>query len=330
VRGVRGAVAAIVIASCSLSLRGDDARADARDLGASRGGSATSLVLAGLDRKIADLDSEEANDKRDIEVLGARIAEAHARVIARGRALYRATRAGMLPIGGGFDALVEHAMKVERMRHGVTGDLAAEKELRGHAADLARVLERISRDRVSLGAQRAAMDAERVAMEDEARRQQAFDRAFETSTGAADYVAVYGGGASADPSTPAGFAASRGRLLFPVAGRAEARPARREGTNGPGLEIRAPMGSVVRSVYAGRVAFADRYGPYGRIVIVDHGEHYYSVSGNLGSADVRVGDEVTPGERLGTVGDEGQGAMLYFEIRHGTETVAPGAWLGLP
>ena len=28
-------------------------------------------------------------------------------------------------------------------------------------------------------------------------------------------------------------------------------------------------------------AFADRYGPYGRIVILDHGDHYYSVSGDL-------------------------------------------------
>ena len=54
------------------------------------------------------------------------------------------------------------------------------------------------------------------------------------------------------------------------------------------------------------------------------------MSGNLGSTDVRVGDEVTPGERLGTVGDDGQGAMLYFEIRHGAETLAPGSWLGLP
>jgi murein DD-endopeptidase MepM/ murein hydrolase activator NlpD len=324
-------VLALVIGACALALQGNFARADgARDFGGGRGSTAA-LALAGLDRKIADLDAEETSDKREIEALGARIADAHARVIARGRAFYRATRAGMLPIGGGFDALVEHAMRVERMRHGVSADLAAEKELRGRAADLARLVERIARDRVALGTQRAAMDAERAAIEDESRRQQAFDRAFETSTGAADYVAVYGGGgASADLSAPVGFAASRGRLLFPVAGRAEARPAHREGTNGPGLEIRAPAGSVVRSVYAGRVAFADRYGPYGRIVIVDHGDHYYSVSGNLGSADVRVGDEVTPGERLGTVGDDGQGAMLYFEIRHGTDTLAPGTWLGLP
>jgi septal ring factor EnvC (AmiA/AmiB activator) len=29
------------------------------------------------------------------------------------------------------------------------------------------------------------------------------------------------------------------------------------------------------------------------------------------------------------VGDDGQGAMLYFEIRHGTETMSPGPWLGV-
>jgi septal ring factor EnvC (AmiA/AmiB activator) len=85
----------------------------------------------------------------------------------------------------------------------------------------------------------------------------------------------------------------------------------------------------VRAVFAGRVAFTDRYGAYGRIVILDHGEHYYTVSGNLGAVDVKVGDEVSAGERVGTVGDDGQGAVLYFEIRHGSQTVAPGPWLGL-
>jgi septal ring factor EnvC (AmiA/AmiB activator) len=85
----------------------------------------------------------------------------------------------------------------------------------------------------------------------------------------------------------------------------------------------------VRAVFAGRIAFADRYGAYGRLVIVDHGDHYYSVSGNLAGIDVKVGDEVSAGERLGSVGDEGRGPMLYFEIRHGTDTVPPTPWLGL-
>ena len=140
------------------------------------------------------------------------------------------------------------------------------------------------------------MDAARLAMEDEQRRQAAFDNAFETSTGGSgDYVAVYGGTGAAPEPSAGGFAAARGRLLFPVAGRAEVRPAHREGTDGPGLEIHAPVGTVVRAVFAGRVAFADRYGPYGRIVILDHGDHYYSVSGDLDEVDVKIGQEVGAG-----------------------------------
>jgi septal ring factor EnvC (AmiA/AmiB activator) len=291
--------------------------------------SQATLALAALDRKIADLDAEDEASKKEVVGLGEKIAEAHARVIFRGRAFYRMTRAGMLALGGGFDALVTHAMRVERARRTVDEDLTEERTLRERGADLARDLERIARDRMALASQRTAMDAARLSMQDEERRRLAFGRAFETSSGASgDYVAVAGGPAADLPGS-AGFQASRGRLLFPVIGSADVRLARREGTDGPGLEIHAPLGVAVRAVFAGRVAFADRYGAYGRIVIIDHGEHYYSVSGNLATADVKVGDEVAAGERLGTIGDEGQGPMLFFEIRHGADTVPPGPWLGL-
>lgn len=293
--------------------------------------SATSpaLALAALDRRIADLDAEEQQSKRELSELGGKIAEAHARSLNRGRAFYRLTRAGMLPVGGGFDALVSHAMRVERARRALATDLATEKKLRASGGDLSRALERVARDRVALGSQRSAMDAARLAVEDESRRQSAFDRAFSTSSGASEYVAVYGGNGAAPDHGGGGFATSRGRLLFPLAGRSEVRPARREGTDGPGLEIRGTLGAPVRAVFGGRVAFADRYGPYGRLVILDHGDHYYSVSGNLAAMEVKVGDEVSAGERLGTVGDEGRGPMLYFEVRHGTETIPPSPWLGI-
>jgi septal ring factor EnvC (AmiA/AmiB activator) len=220
-------------------------------------------------------------------------------------------------------------MRVERARHSLATDVSAEKKLREHGGDLARSLERVARDRVALAGQRTAVDAARLTAEDELRRMQAFDRAFAGGAGADGYVAVYSG-ASPDLASPGGgFVASKGRLLFPVPGRAEARPARREGTGGPGLEIRATIGSPVRAVFGGRVAFADRYGPYGRLVILDHGDHYYTVSGNLAGIDVKVAEEVTAGERIGTVGDDGHGAMLYFEVRRGTDTIPPGPWLGL-
>jgi murein hydrolase activator len=289
------------------------------------------LALAAVDRRIADIDTAEQSDKKELAHLGEQLALQHVHVLSRGRAFYRLTRAGLLPVGGGFRALVGHAMHVERARRLLAADINAETRLRGRTAELARELERGALDRVSLASQRVAMDAARTALQDEQRRQSAFDKAFETSTGAAGsgYVAVYGGGALS-PDTPAGgFATARGRLLLPVAGRAEVSPARREGTEGPGLEIRAPAGSPVRAVFAGRVAFADRYGPYGRIVILDHGDHYYTVSGNLDEIEVKIGQDLSAGERIGTVGDDGRGSMLYFEVRQGSHTVAPEAWLGL-
>ncbi len=287
------------------------------------------LALAALDRKIADVDAEETQNKQELAELGGKIADSHGRVLVRGKAFYKLTRAGMLPLGGGFDALVSHAMRVERARRSLAIDVQSEKKLRERGGDLARALERVARDRVALAGQRTAVDAARLVAEDDMRRSQAFDRAFSGGGVGDGYVAVYSG-ASPDLASPGGgFQASKGRLLFPVPGRAEARPGRREGTGGPGLEIRAPLGSPVRAVFGGRVAFADRYGPYGRLVILDHGDHYYSVSGNLAGIDVKVAADVTAGERIGTVGDDGHGAMLYFEVRRGTETIAPGPWLGL-
>ena len=330
-RGFVTSSVSVLLFAAACALVATDASAGAH--GAASQGTTTvgngALALAALDRKIADLDTEEQSSKQGLAAMGAQIAEAHARVIAHGKAFYRLTRAGMLPVGGGFDALVSHAMRVERARRAVGNDLELERHVRERGGELARGLERVARDRVALASQRTAMDAARLAMEDEQRRTAAFDKAFESSSSASDYIAVYGGsGAGPDLATHGGFQASRGRLLLPVLGRAEVKAAHREGTDGPGMEIRAPIGTGVRACFAGRVAFADRYGPYGRIVILDHGDHYYTVSGNLASIDVKIGAEVGAGERIGTVGDEGQGAMLYFEIRHGSQTVPPLPWLG--
>lgn len=313
---------ALVLLACALG--GESRAAPPQD---------PSLALAALDRRIADLDATEQSDKQELARIGGQLAAERTRVVVRGRAYYKLTRAGLLPVGGGFGELVTYAMRVERARRLLEADVQDEAHLRSRAADLARELERVARDRVALASQRTEMDAARLAMEDERRRQAAFDKAFESSTGAGDYVAVYGGAGAPSPVEPAetspGFPSARGHLLFPVAGRAEVRPAHREGTDGPGLEIRAPVGSVVRAAYPGRVAFADRYGPYGRIVILDHGDHYYTVSGDLDEIDVKIGQDVSAADRIGTVGDDGQGPMLYFEVRHGSQTIAPGPWLGL-
>jgi septal ring factor EnvC (AmiA/AmiB activator) len=167
-----------------------------------------------------------------------------------------------------------------------------------------------------------AEDALRAADE----RERAFAQAFELG----GHTAVYGATGPAEPTASRGaFAELKGRLPFPLPGRSEIRPARRASSDGPGLEMRAPLGTPVRSVAPGRVAFADTYADYGKTVILEHGHRYYTVSANLAAIDVAVGDEVDAGERIGSVGDSGNGPRLYFEIRAGKDTVDPRAWFGI-
>jgi len=183
-----------------------------------------------------------------------------------------------------------------------------------------------------------AMAEANVALLETQDRRRAFERAFASSSGASDYTAIYGAAASpSGPGGPDGYGASagesfrdfKGKLPFPLAGRAEVRVVSRPGAGGPGIEMLAAIGTPVRSIFGGRVAFADDYSEYGRVVIVDHGDNYFSVSGNLGGIDVRVGDEVGTGSRIGTVGAAGPRGVLYFELRHGPDTLDPTPWMGL-
>ena len=52
-----------------------------------------------------------------------------ARILARGRSYVRLSRAGLLPVGDGFEALVEHAVRLERLHHALESDLATAKRL---------------------------------------------------------------------------------------------------------------------------------------------------------------------------------------------------------
>ncbi len=65
------------------------------------------------------------------------------------------------------------------------------------------------------------------------------------------------------------------------------------------------------------------------MVILDHGDQYFSVSGHLDEIRVAVGDVVDAGSVIGSSGDTGSlsGTLLYFELRRGGEPLDPAAWL---
>lgn len=96
-----------------------------------------------------------------------------------------------------------------------------------------------------------------------------------------------------------------------------------------GILLSAPINSPVKTVFNGSVAFAGEIPGLGPTIIVDHGDHYYTIYGNNNSVNVKVGDEVKQGQILALSGyspDEKINGS-YFEIRHFSEPFDPKPWL---
>ena len=96
-----------------------------------------------------------------------------------------------------------------------------------------------------------------------------------------------------------------------------------------GIEIAAHEGQAVHAVDDGQVAYADWYKGYGKLIIIDHGNGFYSLYGNLSKLDLVKGDHAAKGAIIGLAGDTGsmKGSKLYFEIRRNGEAQDPMLWL---
>ena len=99
-----------------------------------------------------------------------------------------------------------------------------------------------------------------------------------------------------------------------------------------GIFFAVSPGETVGSVFWGRVAFTGWINGYGETVIVDHGDHYYSVYAHNSKIEKKTGDPVILGEVIARAGDTGslRGPGLYLEIRHFSESLDPMPWLDLP
>jgi septal ring factor EnvC (AmiA/AmiB activator) len=123
--------------------------------------------------------------------------------------------------------------------------------------------------------------------------------------------------------------ASRGRLPWPATGRTviSFNPGASPPRNGLGLAL--TQGAPVRAVFWGKVVHNDVLRGFGRVVILFHGDDYYSLYAFLAESDLRPGQEVEKDEVLGTAGfyPEAQGPGLYFELRFHQKPINPDAWL---
>ena len=240
-----------------------------------------------------------------------------------------------------LDALLQADLEVlARLRTHSLAAKAARDELAGVRDEVARGSAEEADKRATLEAR--ALQQRRLlaaAQEDRAMHEQAV-RELEQAAGAltGELRALQQQPAAVGPIDEP-IAKFRGKLPFPLeTGRIEAHFGRsvddRFGTvtMRRGIDVRSPEGAPVRAIHAGRVAHSGWFHGYGNLLIIDHGDGYFSLMAHLGTLARAKGDEVHRGDVIGTVGDSGslKGAYLYFELRQGQTPLDPELWLSRP
>lgn len=83
-----------------------------------------------------------------------------------------------------------------------------------------------------------------------------------------------------------------------------------------GLDIGADNGTKIQAAASGKVILAERYGGFGRAVIIDHGRGLKTLYGHASKLLVRVGQIVKKGDVIAEVGSSGRstGPHLHFEV----------------
>jgi Membrane proteins related to metalloendopeptidases len=85
-----------------------------------------------------------------------------------------------------------------------------------------------------------------------------------------------------------------------------------------GMDFTASIGTEIYATGNGKVVFASRKQGYGNCLIIDHGYDYQTLYGHIDKFKVRLGQQVTRGEVIATVGNTGKskGPHLHYEVHY--------------
>ncbi len=122
----------------------------------------------------------------------------------------------------------------------------------------------------------------------------------------------------------------KGHLTWPVQGDMIAEfksDSSRESEKGMAFSLNGNR--PVRAISWGKVVYDDKLRGFGRVVIIFHGEDYYSLYAYLRNTSVSSGQDVEKGQAIGRAGfyPTVDGPGLYFELRHGQDPIDPQPWL---
>ena len=92
-----------------------------------------------------------------------------------------------------------------------------------------------------------------------------------------------------------------------------------------GIDLAASVGTPVLASAPGKVIHAGPAGGYGNLIILQHRFDYTTYYGHLSKLNVKKGDSVSQGQKIGEVGKTGRvtGPHLHFEIRKDGKHTSP-------
>ncbi len=305
-------------------------------------------------RQLARLDEEIARLERRKAVLQARIADTGRYAAARVVAWYKLSWIGTAQLLAGADSFFDLVVRRrsletilasdEALLAGLIRDRAEVDSLLKGLAARHKEKQRLQREldiRISsLGSEmkrretllnrirneKTAALAQMAALEQAAKE---LNRTFEALPGAKSKLRDDGA-----PGPAVAFGKLQGLLSMPVEGKIISffgpyRDTRLNVVNFQnGIDVKAERGEPVRAVAAGYTMFASWVQGYGNLIIIDHGQHYYTVYAHLEEMFKAKGEAVDKDEVIATVGDSGSltGPGLHFEIRHGGKPLDPMDW----
>jgi septal ring factor EnvC (AmiA/AmiB activator) len=313
--------------------------------GAAKAVRETDTQLSAKQKELADLQAQRAELQKNLEGQRAAIADLL-------RATYALGRGSDLRLLMGDDDVTRIAQALAYSKYFQEDRVARVQKLMGDLARLQDLETEITAQQQALQAARAeretqakaleqqrASQAKLVAETDAQYKDQAgklaalkqneaslnslvatLQKAIDEAAREAERAAKASEGKAAPPAGK-GLANIRGNLPWPAAGVVN--------SYGSGVLIKAPGGSEVRAVAAGRVVYAAFLRGYGMLVIVSHGGGWMSMYGNNETVLHGVGDQITAGEAVGTASaPTGVNTGVYFELRQNNQPVDPRTWLG--
>jgi murein hydrolase activator len=96
-----------------------------------------------------------------------------------------------------------------------------------------------------------------------------------------------------------------------------------------GIDIRVKKGVEIKAVYDGKIIHSGYLRGYGNLMIIDHGDQYFSLISRADEFYLKEGSRVQTGEVIGITGegDPLYGEGLHFEIRRGSNPEDPLLWI---